>query len=148
MAMKRINKRKNYRLEDEGQLRLSFSTEDRFNPDVVCMSGDVWLKYQGEGDCEKVINKVRFMAKRGIHEWLEGNPCFSDRMIFDFSIVANNMLNGIKKKLSVEVLLRRRDDVPLEKMRDYANAGLRPIFKELLRELERGDFVQQSGKKG
>lgn len=144
----RINKRRKYKLEDEGQVRLSFSTEDRMKPDVVSVAGVVWLKYHGDGDCEKLSEAVRIKMKKEIHEWLGESQCFSDRMIFDFSIFTNSMGKGVKKRLSVEVLLKRNGDESLERMRDLANAGMRPIFKRMLKRLEESGFEQCSGKRG
>lgn len=143
----RINKRRKYKLQDEGMMSLTFGTEDRMNPDVVCMTGKVWVSYNGEDDCEKVSDKARNQTRREIHEWLETSRCFSDRMIFDFSIVASHMGKGIKKLLTVEVFLRRKGDYELAAMKDAAEAALRPIFRRMLSSLEAAGFEQQSGKR-
>lgn len=145
--MGRINKRRNYKFSDEGMMKMTFGTEDRMQPDVVHISGNVWVKFNGESECEKLLNGIRSSVKSEINEWLRVHDIFSNKIIFDFSIVTTNITKGVKKRLTVDVYLRRKCDKSLIEMRNCAESGIRPIMRRMLSKLERVGFEQCSGKK-
>ena len=145
--MGRVNKRRNYKFSDEGMMKMTFGTEDRMQPDVVHISGNVWVKFNGESECEKLLNGIRSSVKSEINEWLRVHDIFSNKIIFDFSIVTTNITKGVKKRLTVDVYLRRKCDKSLIEMRNRAESGIRPIMRRMLSKLESAGFEQCSGKK-
>ena len=137
---KRILKTREYKLENVGDIKLKFGTTDRLNPEVVYLTGKLWVSHHGDGNCERKMEKVRERLRKRIEAWLPSEPSLKQRFVLGYDIFTANMDTGVRKLLTFDVLLRQRELRELTEVRDSVSSALRPMLKDMISDMKSFGF--------
>ena len=145
--MIRLNKE--IKLNGCQNINLKFGTINKNNPQVIYVSGKMWIQPTYEGDFGKVINYTRSNFKKRLSKILKNNINFDNKHILDFDISFENMTPNKKKFCSIMVFIRQKSEniLDLKAIKGIVSSDFNYLFNELENDLIENEFIVTKTKK-
>lgn len=105
--MKRLNKE--YQLNVCSHINVKYGSVNKYNPQVVYITGKCWVSPKVEMDYSNVINYIEKEVRNNIKLFLMDGINFDKKFILDFDINTDNLSVGDKKFLSFDFYLRQHE---------------------------------------
>lgn len=145
--MIRLNKE--IRLNGCQNINLKFGTVNKNNPQVIYVSGKMWIQPTYEGNFGEAINYTRSNFKKRLSKILKNNINFDNKHILDFDISIENMTPNKKKFCSIMVFIRQKSEniLDLKAIKGIVSSDFNYLFNELENDLIENEFIVTKTKK-
>jgi hypothetical protein len=145
--MVRLNKE--IRLNGCQNINLKFGTVNKNNPQVIYVSGKMWIQPTYEGNFGEAIDYVRSNFKKRLSKILKNNINFDSKHILDFDVSVDNMISNKKKFCSVIFFIRQKPEnmLNLKAIKSVVSSDFNYLFNELENDLIENEFIVTKTKK-
>ncbi len=138
--MIRLNKE--IKLNSCKNISLKYGSVNKNNPQVVYVSGKMWICPTYNGDFSEPINYVYNSFKKELNKILKNNDFFEKKHILDFNLNYENLICNKKKYFSITFFIKQKKE-KISKLNDIKNvisSDFSYLFSELENNLIKNDF--------
>lgn len=123
-------------------IALKYGSINKNDPQVIYLSGKMWICPTYEGDFETPFYIVKNNFKRELSKALKNSVTFDSKYILDFDINPENLVCNKKKFCSVSMFLKQKQEklVNLNNMKNLIVSNFGYLFRDLENELIENDF--------
>lgn len=138
--MIRLNKE--IKLNSCKNISLKYGSVNKNNPQVVYVSGKMWICPTYNGDFSEPINYVYNAFRKELSKILKNNDFFEKKHILDFNLNYENLVYNKKKYFSITFFVKQKKE-KISKLNDIKNvisSDFSYLFSELENNLIKNDF--------
>lgn len=138
--MIRLNKE--IKLNNCKNINLKYGSINKNDPQVIYVSGKMWLCPTYDGNYSEQVNLVYNSFKRKLNFALSNSVVFDKKHILDFDLNPDNLIKNKKKFVSISFFLKQKGDklINLNNIRNIISTNFGYLFKELEDELIENEF--------
>lgn len=143
-----IRLNKEIKLDCCDSIILKYGSINRNDPQVIYITGKMWVCPKFEGEYESIVNQLYSNFKKALSVTLKNSPMFENKFILDFDINPNNLVYNKKKFFSISVFIKQNPGniVNLKAIKGLIMSEFGYLFKELEYDLKENDFEITKGK--
>jgi hypothetical protein len=122
---------------------LKYGSVNKNDPQVIYLSGKMWICPTYEGDFETPINLAYTNFKKELTKILRNSKIFDARHILDFDINPENLVCNKKKYFSITFFVKQNSEklINLKNMKNLIASNFGYLFRDLENELIENEFV-------
>ena len=138
--MIRLNKE--IKLNNCKNINLKYGSINKNDPQVIYVSGKMWLCPTYDGNYSEQVNLVYNSFKRKLNSVLSNSVVFDKKHILDFDLNPDNLIKNKKKFVSISFFLKQKGNklINLNNIRNIISTNFGYLFKELEDELIENEF--------
>ena len=138
--MIRLNKE--IKLNNCKNINLKYGSVNKNDPQVIYVSGKMWLCPTYDGDYEEQVNLFHNSFKNKLKNALSNSIVFDKKHILDFDINPENLIKDKKKFFSISFFLKQKSEkiINLNNIKNIISSNFGYLFKELEDELVENEF--------
>jgi hypothetical protein len=138
--MIRLNKE--IKLNNCKNINLKYGSINKNDPQVIYVSGKMWLCPTYDGDYNEQINLMHNNFKKRLNSVLSDSVIFEKKHILDFDLNVENLIKNKKKFFSITFFIKQKREklVNLNNIKNIISSDFGYLFKELENELIENEF--------
>ena len=138
--MIRLNKE--IKLNNCKNINLKYGSINKNDPQVIYVSGKMWLCPTYDGDYNEQINLMYNNFKKRLNSVLSDSIIFEKKHILDFDLNVDNLIKDKKKFFSITFFIKQKREklVNLNNIKNIISSDFGYLFKELENELIENEF--------
>lgn len=138
--MIRLNKE--IKLNNCKNISLKYGSINKNDPQVIYVSGKMWLCPTYDGDYNEQINLMHNNFKKRLNSVLSDSVIFEKKHILDFDLNVENLIKDKKKFFSITFFIKQKREklVNLNNIKNIISSDFGYLFKELENELIENEF--------
>ena len=138
--MIRLNKE--IKLNNCKNINLKYGSINKNDPQVIYVSGKMWLCPTYDGDYNEQINLMHNNFKKRLNSVLSDSVIFEKKHILDFDLNVENLIKDKKKFFSITFFIKQKREklVNLNNIKNIISSDFGYLFKELENELIENEF--------
>ena len=138
--MIRLNKE--IKLNNCKNITLKYGSINKNDPQVIYVTGKMWLCPTYDGDYNEEINIIHNNFKKKLNGTLSNSMLFDKKHILDFDINSDNLVKNKKKYFSITFFLKQKNEklTNLNNMKNIISCNFGYLFKDLENELIENEF--------
>ena len=139
--MIRLNKE--IKLNNCKNINLKYGSINKNDPQVIYVSGKMWLCPTYDGDYNEQINLMHNNFKKRLNSVLSDSVIFEKKHILDFDLNVENLIKNKKKFFSITFFIKQKREklVNLNNIKNIISSDFGYLFKELENELIENEFA-------
>jgi hypothetical protein len=121
---------------------LKYGSINKNDPQVIYVSGKMWLCPTYDGDYNEQINLMHNNFKKRLNSVLSDSVIFEKKHILDFDLNVENLIKNKKKFFSITFFIKQKREklVNLNNIKNIISSDFGYLFKELENELIENEF--------
>lgn len=121
---------------------LKYGSVNKNDPQVIYVSGKMWICPTYDGDFDEPISFIRSKFKKELTKILRSSSIFDSRHILDFDLNSDNLVKNKKKFFSVTFFVRQKLDklMNLNSIKSIVSSDFSYLFNELENDLIENEF--------
>lgn len=137
-----IKLNKEIKLNSCKNICLKYGSVNKNDPQVIYVSGKMWICPTYDGDFESPISFAYNNFKRKLTKILRDSTIFESKHILDFDINPENLIKDKKKFFSISFFIKQNSEklINLNNIKNIISAEFVYLFKELENDLIENDF--------
>ena len=138
--MIRLNKE--VKLNSCKNISLKYGSVNKNDPQVIYVSGKMWICPTYDGDFNKPINLVYSKFKKELSRILRNSTVFESRHILDFDLNSENLVRDKKKFFSITFFVKQKSEnlINLNNIKNIVSSDFSYLFSELENDLIENEF--------
>ena len=138
--MIRLNKE--IKLNNCKNINLKYGSINKNDPQVIYVSGKMWLCPTYDGDYNEQINLMHNNFKKRLNSVLSDSVIFEKKHILDFDLNVENLIKNKKKFFSITFFIKQKREklVNFNNIKNIISSDFGYLFKELENELIENEF--------
>ncbi len=138
--MIRLNKE--IKIDSCKNICLKYGSVNKNDPQVIYVSGKMWICPTYDGDFATPINLAYNNFKKELSKILNDSVVFDKKHILDFDINPENLIKDKKKFFSISFFIKQNSDklINLNNMKNLISSNFGYLFRELENSLIENDF--------
>jgi len=138
--MIRLNKE--IKLNSCKNINLKYGTVNKDDPNVIYVSGKMWVCPTYDGDFSEPINVAYNNFKKELSNILKDSIVFDKKYILDFDINPVNLVKDKKKFFSISFFVKQSSSklIKLKNLKNIISSDFGYLFIKLENELEENEF--------
>ena len=137
-----IKLNKEIKLNSCENICLKYGSVNKNDPQVIYVSGKMWICPTYDGDFEAQISFAYNNFKRKLTKILRDSTIFDSKHILDFDINPENLIKDKKKFFSISFFIKQNSEklINLNSIKNIISTEFGYLFKELENDLIENDF--------
>ena len=138
--MIRLNKE--IKIDTCKNINLKYGSVNKNDPQVIYVSGKMWICPTYDGDFNEPINLVYNNFRKELNSILRNSVAFDSKHILDFDINPINLVKNKKKFFSISFFVKQKSEklINLKNMKNLISSNFGYLFKNLERDLIENEF--------
>ena len=138
--MIRLNKE--VKLNSCKNISLKYGSVNKNDPQVIYVSGKMWICPTYDGDFNEPINLVYSKFKKELSRILRNSTVFESRHILDFDLNSENLVRDKKKFFSITFFIKQKSEklINLNNIKNIVSSDFSYLFSELENDLIENEF--------
>ena len=138
--MIRLNKE--VKLNSCKNISLKYGSVNKNDPQVIYVSGKMWICPTYDGDFNEPINLVYSKFKKELSRILRNSTVFESRHILDFDLNSENLVRNKKKFFSITFFIKQKSEklINLNNIKNIVSSDFSYLFNELENDLIENEF--------
>lgn len=138
--MIRLNKE--VKLNSCKNISLKYGSVNKNDPQVIYVSGKMWICPTYDGDFNEPINLVYSKFKKELSRILRNSTVFESRHILDFDLNSENLVRDKKKFFSITFFIKQKSEklINLNNIKNIVSSDFSYLFNELENDLIENEF--------
>ena len=138
--MIRLNKE--VKLNSCKNISLKYGSVNKNDPQVIYVSGKMWICPTYDGDFNEPINLVYSKFKKELSRILRNSTVFESRHILDFDLNSENLVRDKKKFFSITFFVKQKSEklINLNNIKNIVSSDFSYLFNELENDLIENEF--------
>ncbi len=138
--MIRLNKE--IKLNTCKNIDLKYGSVNKNDPQVIYVSGKMWVCPTYDGDFNEQINFIYSKFKKELTSILRNSKVFDSRHILDFDLNSENLVQNKKKYFSVTFFIKQKSEklINLNNIKNIISSDFSYLFNDLENNLIENDF--------
>jgi len=138
--MIRLNKE--VKLNSCKNISLKYGSVNKNEPQVIYVSGKMWICPTYDGDFNEPINLVYSKFKKELSRILRNSTVFESRHILDFDLNSENLVRNKKKFFSITFFIKQKSEklINLNNIKNIVSSDFSYLFNELENDLIENEF--------
>ena len=138
--MIRLNKE--IKLNNCKNINLKYGSVNKNDPQVIYVSGKMWICPTYDGDFNEPINFVYSKFKKELNKILRNSMIFESKHILDFDLNSENLVRNKKKFFSIIFFIKQKSDklINLKNIKDVISSEFSYLFNDLENDLIENEF--------
>jgi hypothetical protein len=138
--MIRLNKE--IKIDTCKNINLKYGSVNKNDPQVIYVSGKMWICPTYDGDFNEPINLVYNNFRKELNSILRNSVAFDSKHILDFDINPINLVKNKKKFFSISFFIKQKSEklINLKNMKNLISSNFGYLFKNLERDLIENEF--------
>ena len=138
--MIRLNKE--VKLNSCKNISLKYGSVNKNDPQVIYVSGKMWICPTYDGDFNEPINLVYSKFKKELSRILRNSTVFESRHILDFDLNSENLVRDKKKFFSITFSIKQKSEklINLNNIKNIVSSDFSYLFNELENDLIENEF--------
>lgn len=138
--MIRLNKE--VKLNSCKNISLKYGSVNKNDPQVIYVSGKMWICPTYDGDFNEPINLVYSKFKKELSRILRNSTVFESRHILDFDLNSENLVRDKKKFFSITFFVKQKSEnlINLNNIKNIVSSDFSYLFSELENDLIENEF--------
>jgi hypothetical protein len=123
-------------------INLKYGSVNKNDPQVIYVSGKMWICPTYDGDFNEPINLVYNNFRKELNSILRKSVVFDSKHILDFDINPINLVKNKKKFFSISFFVKQKSEklINLKNMKNLISSNFGYLFKNLERDLIENEF--------
>jgi len=123
-------------------INLKYGSVNKNDPQVIYVSGKMWICPTYDGDFNEPINLVYNNFRKELNSILRKSVVFDSKHILDFDINPINLIKNKKKFFSISFFVKQKSEklINLKNMKNLISSNFGYLFKNLERDLIENEF--------
>ena len=137
-----IKLNKEIKLNNCKNINLKYGSINKNDPQVIYVSGKMWLCPTYDGDYNEQIELIHNSFKRKLNNVLDNSVVFEKKHILDFDLNSEKLIKNKKKFFSVTFFIKQKKEklINLNNIRNIISSDFGYLFKELETDLFENEF--------
>jgi len=138
--MIRLNKE--IKLNNCKNISLKYGSVNKNDPQVIYVTGKMWVCPTYDGDFNEPINFVYNSFKKELTKILRNSKIFEHRHILDFDLNSENLIKNKKKYFSITFFIKQKSEklINLNNIKNIISSDFGYLFNELENNLIENEF--------
>ena len=138
--MIRLNKE--VKLNSCKNISLKYGSVNKNDPQVIYVSGKMWICPTYDGDFNEPIKLVYSKFKKELSRILRNSTVFESRHILDFDLNSENLVRDKKKFFSITFFVKQKSEnlINLNNIKNIVSSDFSYLFSELENDLIENEF--------
>lgn len=138
--MIRLNKE--VKLNSCKNISLKYGSVNKNDPQVIYVSGKMWICPTYDGDFNEPINLVYSKFKKELSRILRNSTVFESKHILDFDLNSENLVRDKKKFFSITFFIKQKSEklINLNNIKNIVSSDFSYLFNELENDLIENEF--------
>jgi len=138
--MIRLNKE--VKLNSCKNISLKYGSVNKNDPQVIYVSGKMWICPTYDGDFNEPISLVYSKFKKELSRILRNSTVFESRHILDFDLNSENLVRDKKKFFSITFFVKQKSEklINLNNIKNIVSSDFSYLFNELENDLVENEF--------
>lgn len=121
---------------------LKYGSVNKNDPQIIYVSGKMWISPTYNGDFETPINFIRSNFKKELSKILKNSVLFDNKFILDFDINPLNLICNKKTFFSISFFIKQNGEkiINLKNIKNIIISNFGYLFRDLENELNENDF--------
>ena len=138
--MIRLNKE--VKLNSCKNISLKYGSVNKNDPQVIYVSGKMWICPTYDGDFNEPINLVYSKFKKELSRILRNSTVFESRHILDFDLNSENLVRDKKKFFSITFFVKQKSEklINLNNIKNIVSSDFSYLFSDLENDLIENEF--------
>lgn len=138
--MIRLNKE--IKLNTCKNIDLKYGSVNKNDPQVIYVSGKMWVCPTYDGDFNEQINFIYSKFKKELTSILRNSKVFDSRHILDFDLNSEKLVQNKKKYFSVTFFIKQKSEklINLNNIKNIISSDFSYLFNDLESNLIENDF--------
>jgi hypothetical protein len=123
-------------------INLKYGSVNKNDPQIIYVSGKMWISPSYEGDFETPINIIHSNFKKELTKSLRDSSIFESKHILDFDINPLTMTKDKKSFFSISFYVRQKPEkiINLNNIKHLISSKFGYLFRDLERDLIDNEF--------
>ena len=138
--MIRLNKE--IKLNSCKNISLKFGSVNKNDPQVIYVSGKMWICPTYDGDFNEPIEIVYSKFKKELSKILRNSSIFESKHILDFDLNPENLVRDKKKFFSITFFVKQKSEkiINLNNIKNIVSSDFSYLFSDLENDLIENEF--------
>lgn len=138
--MIRLNKE--IKLNSCKNISLKFGSVNKNDPQVIYISGKMWICPTYDGDFNEPIEIVYSKFKKELSKILRNSSIFESKHILDFDLNPENLVRDKKKFFSITFFVKQKSEkiINLNNIKNIVSSDFSYLFSDLENDLIENEF--------
>ena len=138
--MIRLNKE--IKLNSCKNISLKFGSVNKNDPQVIYVSGKMWICPTYDGDFNELIEIVYSKFKKELSKILRNSSIFESKHILDFDLNPENLVRDKKKFFSITFFVKQKSEkiINLNNIKNIVSSDFSYLFSDLENDLIENEF--------
>jgi len=138
--MIRLNKE--IKIDSCKNICLKYGSVNKNNPQVIYISGKMWICPNYDGDFDDSIKILHSKFKKELSKILRSSSVFESKYILDFDINSDNLIVNKKKFFSITFFIKQKKEklLKLNSLKNIISSEFSYLFNDLEKDLIENEF--------